>query len=185
MQRERYPLGYDEATGFTGFVHTIAKAAEMQPQRVLKLGNSISGGLDAHFLPQFSQCGMIDGMRYDFFLKVEQMHEWYESFIDLVLGAKFEAQNFKGNGECFYKIPSFKCSDMFTQRTLLELNTSHVHGEDRDLHNTHSNMRLSEYYTPSVAREVNTFSFGDFLLFHYKQWNGVNGETYLKECGSI
>lgn len=39
--------------------------------------------VNMHFLPQAEQCGLRDGMQYDFFLRVEDIHVWYPDLISL------------------------------------------------------------------------------------------------------
>jgi hypothetical protein len=39
-----------------------------------------SGGVDAHFNPLTEHCMLPRGMQYDFFLKTEEISEWYEPF---------------------------------------------------------------------------------------------------------
>lgn len=40
--------------------------------------------LDKHLKPQAEQCGLPDGMQYDFYLKVEDIHVWYPDLVSLL-----------------------------------------------------------------------------------------------------
>jgi hypothetical protein len=40
--------------------------------------------IDPHFSPQVEHCGLPQGMRYDFYLKVEEMEEWYADLIHIL-----------------------------------------------------------------------------------------------------
>eukprot|EP00873_Tetraselmis_striata_P015174 jgi/Tetstr1/435438/TSEL_024344.t1 len=74
--------------------------------------------LDKHLKPQAEQCGLPDGMQYDFYLKVEDIHVWYPDLVSL-LGLEdvvshgwdhaSEPTVPEGTPPCFYPLPGKTC----------------------------------------------------------------------------
>ena len=181
QETKRFPYGYNNSTGFAGFVKAIWWASRANPGGVLRRGRGVKGAVDAHFLPQHLHCSLSRGFRYDYYLKLEQMDQWYEPFVKEVLGIQNVAQQFDSSG-CFYVSPGHNCSEMFTGKSR-PLNRTHIYRRN-NTHSTQSNNKLETYYSAPVADKVTHVFKRDLELFGYRKWGGVDPDAYLKHCSS-
>jgi hypothetical protein len=139
-----------------------------------------------HFNLQSNMCHLKFGMTYDYFLKIEQFDEWYESFVialDLVnetrTGWDMETQHYKSSKKCFYTTPQKTCDTMF------ESNAPTVTGissEYEELFENlgHSDSKFFSLFTTVVTKELTDWVKPDLDLFHYPAWDGIDATSYLK-----
>lgn len=180
-ETKRFPYGYRNTTGFRGFVKSIQSAKRANRDGRLRRGRGIRGVVDAHFLPQYLHCSLQRGFRYDYYLKLEQMDNWYEPFVKEVLGVEFLAQHFDHAG-CFYASPGYECKDMFTGKPRHVNRT--VGYQRNSTHSTHSNNKLADFYSPRIAHKVSRLFRRDLRFFGYPQWSGTNPTEYLANCSN-
>eukprot|EP00193_Tetraselmis_chui_P005677 CAMPEP_0177762688 /NCGR_PEP_ID=MMETSP0491_2-20121128/6477_1 /TAXON_ID=63592 /ORGANISM="Tetraselmis chuii, Strain PLY429" /LENGTH=181 /DNA_ID=CAMNT_0019278757 /DNA_START=687 /DNA_END=1232 /DNA_ORIENTATION=- len=110
--------------------------------------------IDPHFSPQVEHCGLPQGMRYDFYLKVEEMEEWYADLIHILgmektvssgWGPEFDPGAAPDTPDCFYPLPGTTCAETTRllhnrsprSRMLGSLHLSALHHHDDPLYSHH------------------------------------------------
>jgi heparan-sulfate lyase len=97
--------------------------------------------LNEHFRPMTSFCGILDGMKFDFVAKMEEVDSWGPTLVKKLGINKFVNSGWGGG--------FFRSSG------------------DNIAHNHHTEKRLLEFYTPERMRVVEQVYASDFATFGY------------------
>eukprot|EP00511_Aplanochytrium_stocchinoi_P013045 CAMPEP_0204891496 /NCGR_PEP_ID=MMETSP1349-20130617/27376_1 /ASSEMBLY_ACC=CAM_ASM_000710 /TAXON_ID=215587 /ORGANISM="Aplanochytrium stocchinoi, Strain GSBS06" /LENGTH=248 /DNA_ID=CAMNT_0052056903 /DNA_START=228 /DNA_END=974 /DNA_ORIENTATION=+ len=176
LQHKRgvYPHRFKESSGFPGFLHALR--------------NENRRGVFTRFTyaPLSKLCEIPKGMKYDYYLKIEQMKYWYKPFINhldmqaaVSLGWNVTTKWFHGgNQSCFYASPGQTCASMF-DAGVFDADGGQGNKEDtlkeikpKSFHATGSDSQLGYFYNAFlVGNLVKSFAKDDFNTFLYPFWN--------------
>lgn len=181
FKNERY-LGGRMAKNFTDFVGMMYECWSTNGT----YGNPQQTFMYPHFTPIVDHCNVRDGLRYDHYLKVEQMACWLKPFLravgiyesaatgwDKVQGGKLVATT-----ECYYTPPNMTCEEYYGQDRAMQdpdcgCSLQAQAGTDgASRHATGSAAVLHEHFTPEAARQVTSMYAADFAYFEYPAWDG-------------
>lgn len=171
--KSMYPRGYDDSTGFPGFVDALVENG-------LRVNN--------HFTPLSTACGLPQKFHYDYYLKVEHLDLWYEPFVDY-LGLKESVSSgwnittkwFSNpyHHDCFFSKAGCTCENMFTEKCPRPTGYDSSAKLPFTFHATHSKADiLNQYYTEDTTEKVTQYYGSDFKEFQYGQWTGKNDSIY-------
>jgi len=165
-----WPAGFAEVDGFGGFVRAVVADPH----------------LNGHFELQSQQCGLPEGIRYEY-LRLEEEAEWYAR---LACELRIEAALTRGwatpstwnhGGSACFAESSCGCelSCDHASRAPLPCATTGVAGATEataqlsatsTFHATGSEALLSRYYTVELAELVNRWAANDLETFGYDAW---------------
>jgi hypothetical protein len=165
----RWPPGFKVSSGFSGFVQAVVKARQ----------------LDTHFRLQSKQCGIAQGMRYQY-LRLEEYDEWYREFvcslsIEKAVRTGWEHVKSKPgiSSSCFHEMRESGC----------EVNCSEALHKPRVVHRrleaipTDANSKLADYYTKELADLVNSWAMADLQEFGYEPLRIPPVSSILRRVG--
>ena len=165
---QKWPAGFAEVDGFGGFVRAVVADPH----------------LNVHFELQSQQCGLPEGIRYEY-LRLEEEAEWYprlacELRIEQALtrGWALPSTWNQGGSACFAESScgcELSCDDASraplpcaaantTAAVAAELSATST------FHATGSEALLSRYYTVELAELVNRWAANDLETFGYDPW---------------
>eukprot|EP01025_Chloroclados_australasicus_P059201 TRINITY_DN7476_c0_g1_i6.p1 TRINITY_DN7476_c0_g1~~TRINITY_DN7476_c0_g1_i6.p1 ORF type:complete len:359 (-),score=19.84 TRINITY_DN7476_c0_g1_i6:112-1116(-) len=120
------------------------------------------GFLDRHFVSQ-TQLSLIPfGMDYNYIVKVEEINDWYDCFIDLVNIREEMMHGWPRKGQCYYSSPRAPCKGPRL------VNGTFVNFDSGARHNHGSVNFMEQYYqNTTTLRMVTEMYQEDLIRFNY------------------
>lgn len=168
----------------------------------LRYINNVQQHVDGHWMSQSKSCFLQYGMKYDYFLHVEHMAQWYSPLVQYLglekevdTGWNFQTEWHHGAEDCFYHKPGERCAPInrssTNQKISLMMNDSDAadnllegdtHPPDhaaeephvKRSHDMHTETQIAKYYSSHTALIVNEFAGRDLKVFRYPKWDGKN-----------
>jgi len=158
--------------------------------------------LNEHFQRLTDRCMLPMGMRYDYYLKIETMPQWYEPLIDM-LDLRDEASwgwdytsywrpaiNGETPDKCFYTPPGKTCKDMFNypapeSKAIHTVQRRMNEQKEKVIHVKNSGTKLKQYYNETSVKRITTYAKCDLLAFGYPEWDGTNAESYIRSVHKL
>eukprot|EP01025_Chloroclados_australasicus_P046237 TRINITY_DN50_c1_g1_i4.p1 TRINITY_DN50_c1_g1~~TRINITY_DN50_c1_g1_i4.p1 ORF type:complete len:262 (-),score=17.00 TRINITY_DN50_c1_g1_i4:355-1140(-) len=112
--------------------------------------------LDKHFMQQSHHCRLHMGMAYDYILKIEEMNEWFDCFMDKV---NIRKEMMQGE-ECYLSTTRSPCFGPSMSKSQLILTNNKAMGHE-------SVIKLDDYYDEETKNQVADLFFEDFINFNY------------------
>eukprot|EP01025_Chloroclados_australasicus_P037350 TRINITY_DN3811_c1_g1_i1.p2 TRINITY_DN3811_c1_g1~~TRINITY_DN3811_c1_g1_i1.p2 ORF type:complete len:336 (-),score=1.49 TRINITY_DN3811_c1_g1_i1:1321-2328(-) len=120
-------------------------------------------GLNRHFPEQSEHCLVNMGMTYNYILKIEEMEEWYDCFVEKVNIREIVLHGWPKKDMCYLSTPKFPCNGPYFQNGVLI-----TPGGEKSVHQTSSSNYLEEYYSDKeIAKKVARIFQQDFINFNY------------------
>eukprot|EP01025_Chloroclados_australasicus_P042562 TRINITY_DN4525_c0_g1_i8.p1 TRINITY_DN4525_c0_g1~~TRINITY_DN4525_c0_g1_i8.p1 ORF type:complete len:387 (-),score=21.70 TRINITY_DN4525_c0_g1_i8:937-2097(-) len=119
---------------------------------------------DRHFIPQTEHCRMDVGMRYNYILKMEEINDWFDCFMDRVNIREEMMHGWPGEDQCYLSTPKSPCNGPRQNSEGIMVDQSpHV-----EWHDTHSTTMVETYYkNKTLAKMVANIYAADFFAFDY------------------
>eukprot|EP01025_Chloroclados_australasicus_P042559 TRINITY_DN4525_c0_g1_i5.p4 TRINITY_DN4525_c0_g1~~TRINITY_DN4525_c0_g1_i5.p4 ORF type:complete len:230 (-),score=20.22 TRINITY_DN4525_c0_g1_i5:1009-1617(-) len=119
---------------------------------------------DRHFIPQTEHCRMDVGMRYNYILKMEEINDWFDCFMDRVNIREEMMHGWPGEDQCYLSTPKSPCNGPRQNSEGIMVDQSpHV-----QWHDTHSTTMVGSYYkNKTLAKMVANIYAADFFAFDY------------------
>eukprot|EP01025_Chloroclados_australasicus_P067737 TRINITY_DN9389_c0_g1_i6.p2 TRINITY_DN9389_c0_g1~~TRINITY_DN9389_c0_g1_i6.p2 ORF type:complete len:217 (+),score=21.58 TRINITY_DN9389_c0_g1_i6:159-809(+) len=147
----------DKEVNFENFVTTMYDKRMRTGKGVLS-----HGFLDRHFVSQTQLSLLPFGMQYNYILKVEEINDWYDCFIDLVNIREEMMHGWQGKDKCYFSTPHAPCKGpQLIDGVFVHFNSgaSHNHGS--------VNMLNRYYQDPKILKMVTEMYQEDLINFNY------------------
>ncbi len=174
-----------------GLTPTMRESAEAFSAHVETLRNVT----EAHFALQTAHCALPDGMHFDYFLKIEEMEQWYVDFVSLLNMQRPMrcCWDFYGQ-KCFFKLPGKTCDQTLPPQAPPASNPTALPSRMRRVardgptprraqpprgairekgvrfatdHSVGTSVRMRYFYTKRAAATIARYYARDFAMFGY------------------
>eukprot|EP01025_Chloroclados_australasicus_P019563 TRINITY_DN2068_c0_g1_i1.p4 TRINITY_DN2068_c0_g1~~TRINITY_DN2068_c0_g1_i1.p4 ORF type:complete len:167 (-),score=11.29 TRINITY_DN2068_c0_g1_i1:648-1148(-) len=120
--------------------------------------------LNKHFVSQSTHCGFGLGMKYDYVLKMEEINEWFDCFIDKVNIRELMMHGWPEENDCYLSTNKTPChGPYYNQEGVLIKPEGAV-----SLHQTKSQTMVEQYYDQSLVKRLVAYIYQeDIFNFDY------------------
>jgi hypothetical protein len=147
--------------------------------------------VNSHFRSLSEKCYLKYELKYNYYLKTEEIDVWYADIIRLLKledvassGWNIKTDWFKSDDECFRKISGKSCHEtkiLIKQKNReVQNGLSHFITLRNSSHDSNAEAKIGIYYGPDEALLVTKMFASEFELFKYPVWSGVNYTSYLQ-----
>eukprot|EP01025_Chloroclados_australasicus_P026841 TRINITY_DN2665_c0_g2_i1.p2 TRINITY_DN2665_c0_g2~~TRINITY_DN2665_c0_g2_i1.p2 ORF type:complete len:314 (+),score=4.26 TRINITY_DN2665_c0_g2_i1:165-1106(+) len=120
--------------------------------------------INKHFVQQSKLCRLDVGMTYDYTLKIEEIDDWFDCFVDMVNIRDVVMHGWPGDNDCYLSTTKTPCNGPHVTKNLVKFDN----GTDTTKHVTGSaNMVDQIYQNTTLAQMVAAIFKEDFIKFNY------------------
>eukprot|EP01025_Chloroclados_australasicus_P057020 TRINITY_DN7099_c0_g3_i2.p1 TRINITY_DN7099_c0_g3~~TRINITY_DN7099_c0_g3_i2.p1 ORF type:complete len:331 (+),score=22.13 TRINITY_DN7099_c0_g3_i2:354-1346(+) len=159
-ERQQQMLGMDPTKGisFQAFIE----------QLYYRLNNKVAkyDYVDHHYIPQYQFCKYDVGMSYNYVLKIEEMDDWFDCFVDLVNIRNDVMHGWPDHDSCFLSTSKTPCHGVSYKNGRINDNnkTNALKG-----HVTNSSSKIAHYYqNQTIVQMVADIFQDDIIHFNYR-----------------
>eukprot|EP01023_Acetabularia_acetabulum_P032828 TRINITY_DN3068_c0_g1_i1.p3 TRINITY_DN3068_c0_g1~~TRINITY_DN3068_c0_g1_i1.p3 ORF type:complete len:177 (+),score=18.35 TRINITY_DN3068_c0_g1_i1:256-786(+) len=118
--------------------------------------------INKHFQPQSKICKLHLGMTYNYYLKMDQMNDWYNCFVEKVNIRKEVSSGWPGEENCYFSTTRNPCNGASQREPAMNGK------KDRFTSVHHDDDRIYKYYqNQTIIQMVNTIYSDDFFNYGY------------------